>query len=68
MAKEVLPLPENARKESKRRPPKKVPSYHLTGPASMQYIKDADTRAKAKLAKKEPVKETKQAVKKTKIT
>ena len=46
-----MPLPEHGRRESTRRPPKKVPSWHLTSPASMKYIKDADTRSKAKLAK-----------------
>ena len=42
-------LPEaNKKKEPTRRPPKKVPSYHLTSSKSMEFIKEADTRAKAK--------------------
>ena len=51
-------------KEKRRVPPKKVPSYHLTGAKSMEYIKKADARIKEKeekdkkteLVKKEAVK------------
>ena len=58
-----LPEP-NKKKEPTRRPPKKVPSYHLTSSKSMEFIKEADARAKAKeekdrkidLVKKEAVK------------
>ena len=53
MANKILPLPEKGRRESTRKPPKKVPSWHLTSPGSMKYIKDVDTRAKAKEAKAE---------------
>ena len=42
-------LPEaNKKKEPTRRPPKKVPSYHLTSSKSMEFIKEADTRANSK--------------------
>ena len=44
----MAPLPEGNRKEPTRRQPKKVPSYHLTSPKSMQFIKEADDRAKIK--------------------
>ena len=36
------------KKETTRRAPKKVPNFHLTGPESMEYIKEADDRAKEK--------------------
>ena len=51
MAAKVIPLPSGGRKESKRRPPAKVPSLHLTGKKSMRYIKEANERAKEKEAK-----------------
>ena len=59
-----LPEPNKKKKEPTRRPPKKVPSYHLTSSRSMEFIKEADARAKAKeekdrkidLVKKEAVK------------
>ena len=58
-----LPEP-NKKKEPTRMPPKKVPSYHLTSSRYMEFIKEADARAKAKeekdrkidLVKKEAVK------------
>ena len=68
-------LPEaNKRKEPTRRPPKKVPSYHLTSSKSMKFIKEADTRAKAKekkdrkadLVKKEAVKKLRNQERKAK--
>ena len=69
-------LPEaNKRKEPTRRPPKKVPSYHLTSSKSMEFIKEADTRAKAKeekdrktdLVKKEAVKKLRNQERKAKL-
>ena len=59
-----LPEPNKNKKEPTRRPPKKVPFYHLTSTRSMEFIKEADARAKAKeekdrkidLVKKEAVK------------
>ena len=42
-----LPEP-NKKKEPTRRPPKKVPSYHFTSSKSMEFIKEAEARAKAK--------------------
>ena len=66
LAKKVLPLPTKGRKkETTRRPSKKVPNFHLTGVESMEYIKEADARAKEKTkepqemetVKKEAVKE-----------
>ena len=44
----MAPLSEGNRKEPTRKQPKKVPSYHLTSPKSMQFIKEADDRAKIK--------------------
>ena len=43
-----MPLPTEGRKESTRRPPKKVPSFHLTGVKAMKYVEEADTRTKEK--------------------
>ena len=48
IANELAQLPAAKRRESTRRQPKKVPSYHLTSPKSMQFIREADERAKAK--------------------
>ena len=48
IANELPPLPAAKRREPTRRQPKKVPSYHLTSPKSMQFIREADERAKAK--------------------
>ena len=46
-AKDVLPLPDSGRRnKSGRKPPKKVPSFHLTGEQSIRFIKGADTREK----------------------
>ena len=53
MANEVVLLPEQGRRESKRKPAKKVPSYHLTGQESMNFIKSADSRAKEKKQEEE---------------
>ena len=68
-----LPEP-NKKKEPTRRPPKKVPSYHLTSSKSMEFIKEADARAKAKeekdrkadLVKKEVVKKLRNQERKAK--
>ena len=63
----MLPLPKDDKEnQTKRRAPKKVPSYHLTGAKSMEYIKEADARTKEKeekdkkteLVKKRSSKET----------
>ena len=43
-----MPLPTGGRKESTRRPPAKVPSWHLTGKKAMKYVNDANTRKEAK--------------------
>ena len=53
MAEKILPLPKagSGRREPKRRPPKKVPSLHLTGAKSMKYIAEADARSKEKEAR-----------------
>ena len=77
LANKVAPLPEGNRKEPTRRQPKKVPSYHLTSPKSnqMQFIKEADDRAKIKeekdrkteLVKKEAVKNLRKNERKTKM-
>ena len=48
IANKLAPLPAAKRREPTRRQPKKVPSYHLTSPKSMQFIREADDRAKAK--------------------
>ena len=66
IAKSIVYPPEHNKnkKEPTRRPPKKVPSYHLTSNRSMELIKKAGARAKAKeekdrkvdLVKKEAVK------------
>ena len=63
----MLPLPKDDKEnQTKRRvPPKKVPSYHLTGAKSMEYIKKADARTKEKDKKTELVK--KEAVKKLRL-
>ena len=68
LAKRVLPLPEKGRKTvTTRRPPRKVPSYHLTGAQSMKYIKEADARAKEKSTEAEKMdKVKKEAVKNAK--
>ena len=70
----MAPLPEGNRKEPTRRQPKKVPSYHLTSPKPMQFIKEADDSAKIKeekdrkteLVKKEAVKTYEKMKEKTK--
>ena len=67
-------MPEGNRKEPTRRQSKKVPSFHLTSPKSMQFIKEADDRAKIKeekdrkteLVKKEAVKNLRKNERKTK--
>ena len=68
-----MPLPTKGRKkETTRRPSKKVPNFHLTGVESMKYIKEADARAKEKskeaqemeTVKKEAVKAAKAAKRK----
>ena len=53
MAEKILPLPKvgSGRRESKRKPAKKVPSLHLTGAKSMKYIAEADARTKEKEAR-----------------
>ena len=70
LARKVLPLPTKGRKkETTRKASKKVPSFHLTGKEAMEYIKDADSRAKQKaeetkemdVVKKEAVKAAKAA-------
>ena len=53
----MVSLLKEGRRESKRKPASKVPSYHLTGAESMKYMKSADERAKEK--KKEGGKERK---------
>ena len=51
LANKVTQLPEGNRKQPTRRQLKKVLSYHLTSPKSMQFIKEADDRAKIKQEK-----------------
>ena len=68
MAEKILPLPKagSGRREPKRKPPKKVPSLHLTGAKSMKYIAEADARTKekeARIAKEDKIK--KEAVNKS---
>ena len=61
-------MPEGNRKEPTRRQPKKVPSYHLTSPKSMQFIKEADDKdRKTELVKKEAVKNLRKNERKTKM-
>ena len=48
IANELALLPAAKRREPTRRQPKKVPSYHLISPKSMQFIREADERANAK--------------------
>ena len=68
LANKVAPLPEGNRKEPTRRQPKKVPSYHLTSPKSMQFIKEADDKdRKTELVKKEAVKNLRKNERKTKM-
>ena len=43
-----MPLPTEGRKESTRRPPKKVPSQHHTGDKLMKYVEEANTGMWAK--------------------
>ena len=52
-AKDLVPVPKKPEKESTRRPPKKVPSWHLTSDASMQYIKNSDERKSEEKKKQE---------------
>ena len=60
LANNVLPLPTQGRKkETTRKAPKKVPSFHLTGPESMEYIKEADDRAKEKAKETEKMEKVK---------
>ena len=60
LANNVLPLPTQGRKkETTRKAPKKVPSFHLTGPESMEYIKEADERAKEKAKETEKMEKVK---------
>ena len=47
------------RKKLQGNPPKKVPSFHLTGPESMEYIKEADDRAKEKAKETEKMEKVK---------
>ena len=77
LANNILPLPTQGRKKETTRiqgAPKKVPNFHLTGPESMEYITEADGRAKEKAketekmekVKKEAVKAAKAAERKPK--
>ena len=52
MAAKISPIPAGARKGSpKRKPGPKVPSWHLTGKKTMQYVKEANTRSQVKKEK-----------------
>ena len=53
LAGKLLPIPEDGRREPTRRQAKKVPSWHLTGKKTIQYVKEADSRSKEKKAKVE---------------
>ena len=73
----MIPLPKDDKEnKTKRRVQKKVPSYHLTGAKSMEYIKKADARTKEKeekdkkteLVKKRSSKKTQIGRKKCKTT
>ena len=67
-------MPKREYQPSKRRAPRKVPSWHLTSAETMEFIKEADIRSKEKEnkkneidnIKKEAVKAAKKAEKKKK--
>ena len=40
-AKDLVPIPKKPETTTERRPPKKVPNWHLTSEESMKYIKTA---------------------------
>ena len=52
-AKDLVQMPEKPKKDSQRRPAKKVPSWHLTSAVSMNYIKDVSSRQAEKRQKEE---------------
>ena len=65
-AKDLVESPKKPEPEGpKRKPPAKVPSWHLTGDKAMKYITDASERQDAKRTKEEKYdKERKEAVSK----
>ena len=52
---DIISLPKMEEKKGNRRPPKKVPNWHLTSPESMEFIKEADARNKDKEIKKNKI-------------
>ena len=52
-AKDLVKIPQKPLVVSTRRPPKKVPSWHLISDATMQYIQGIDDRKQAEKNKKD---------------
>ena len=52
-AKDLIRMPQKPPVLSTRRPPKKVPSWHLTSAATMQYIQGVDDRKQAEKKKQD---------------
>ena len=52
-AKDLIKMPQKPPVLSTRRPPKKVPSWHLTSAATMQYIQGVDERKQVEKKKQD---------------
>ena len=52
-AKDLIKMPKKPPVVSTRRPPKKVPSWHLTSAVTMQYIQGVDDRKQAEKKKQD---------------
>ena len=52
---DIVSLPKRPENLTTRRPPKKVPNWHLTSQESMEFIKEADIRNKEKENKKNKI-------------
>ena len=50
---DLVKLPKKEQKVTKRKKPKKVPDWHLTGKETMEYIREVHTRQEEKQKKEE---------------
>ena len=60
MVKDLIQIPKIQPRTSTRRPPKKVPNWHLTSDESLKYIEESNKRTTEKESKKEKENKIKQ--------